>query len=99
MPHLRKYSLWWNRVAPDLREVVFCNGIRYGSTSEWEFAWQRCLNSNASTERDFLLDSLGCTREIPLLEKQWKLRNFRWYPSVTLIRSFHYITFEVASNN
>ncbi|KAG8235174.1 hypothetical protein J437_LFUL015480 [Ladona fulva] len=56
-------------IAPDLREVVYCNGIRYGSTSEWEFAWQRYLDSNVAKERDVLLDSLGCTREMPLLEK------------------------------
>ncbi|KAG8235179.1 hypothetical protein J437_LFUL015485 [Ladona fulva] len=73
----QRFALWMKahetntsyRISPDLRGIVYCNGIKYGSTSEWEFAWQRYLDSNVGTERDVILDSLGCTREVPLLQK------------------------------
>ncbi|XP_046404994.1 aminopeptidase N-like [Ischnura elegans] len=58
-----------SQIPADLQRVVYCTGIKYGSAREWDFAWQRYLSSGVGTQREVLLDSLGCTREMDLLKK------------------------------
>ncbi|XP_076247540.1 suppressor of ER stress-induced death isoform X2 [Calliopsis andreniformis] len=58
-----------NPISPNLKAVVYCTAIRVGGQSEWEFAWQRYLETNVGSEKDLLLHALGCTREIWLLNR------------------------------
>lgn len=53
----------------DLRSVVYCTAIRNGGEKEWNFLWKRYSKSNVGTERNMILSSLGCTREIWLLTR------------------------------
>lgn len=64
-----------NRVPLDLRSVVYCTAIRHGSDKEWQFLWERYTNSNVGTEKSLILSSLGCSREIWLLQRylDWTL--------------------------
>lgn len=59
----------------DFRSVVYCTAIRHGSDKEWRFLWERYTKSNVGTERSMILGSLGCTREIWLLQRylDWTL--------------------------
>lgn len=49
--------------------MVYCTAIRAGSQVEWEFAWQRYLNTNVGSEKDLLLQALGCSREVWILSR------------------------------
>lgn len=51
----------------DLRSVVYCSAIRVGNEKEWNFLWKRYTKSNVGTERNMILSSLACTREIWLI--------------------------------
>ncbi|XP_058444534.1 aminopeptidase N-like [Malaya genurostris] len=64
-----------NPVPLDLRSVVYCNAIRNGKETEWNFLWKRYLNSNVGSEKVMIIGSLACTREIWLVERflQWSL--------------------------
>lgn len=62
-----------NSVPLDLRSVVYCTAIRNGDETQWDFLWQRYLNSNVGTEKVLILGALACTREI------WILNNFLKY--------------------
>lgn len=53
----------------DDREVVLCTGIAEGTTEDWEFVWQKFLNETFKVEKNMLLSSLACTRDVNLLEK------------------------------
>lgn len=67
-----------NPVPLDLRSVVYCTAIKYGSDSEWQFLWQRYINSNVASEKQIILAALGCSREIWIL-----LRYLEWSFSET----------------
>lgn len=50
-------------IPPNERAVVYCTAIKYGTEDTWEFAWNRYLNADVSSEKELLLDSLSCSRE------------------------------------
>ncbi|XP_055525327.1 aminopeptidase N-like [Wyeomyia smithii] len=58
-----------NPVPLDLRSVVYCNAIRNGKETEWNFLWKRYLNSNVGSEKVMIIGSLSCTREVWLVER------------------------------
>lgn len=62
-------------VPVDLRAVVYCTAIRQGGDREWKFLWTRYSKSNVGSERSMILGSLGCSREIWLLQRylDWTL--------------------------
>lgn len=57
------------RISPNLKGVVYCTAIRMGGQIEWDFAWQRYRATNVGSEKDLLLQALGCTRETWLLNR------------------------------
>ncbi|XP_053945161.1 aminopeptidase N [Anastrepha ludens] len=50
-----------NPIPPNLRGIVYCVAIQYGSEYEWDFAFHRFRNTTVSTEEELLLNSLGCS--------------------------------------
>ena len=53
----------------DLKGTVYCNAVRQGGEEEWDFAWQRYLNSNVGSEKGSLLRAITCTKEPWLLNR------------------------------
>lgn len=49
-------------IPPNERAVVYCTAIKYGFDF-WDFAWNRYINANVSSEKELLLEALACTRE------------------------------------
>ncbi|XP_067616976.1 aminopeptidase N [Eurosta solidaginis] len=52
-----------NPIPPNLRSIVYCTAIQYGSEYEWDFAFERYRKSTVSTEKELLLSALGCSLE------------------------------------
>ncbi|XP_073818645.1 suppressor of ER stress-induced death [Musca autumnalis] len=52
-----------NPISADLRSIVYCTAIAFGTEGEWDFAFERFQKSSVSTEKEILLSSLGCSRE------------------------------------
>ncbi|XP_072939870.1 putative aminopeptidase-2 [Epargyreus clarus] len=48
-------------VNPNLRRHVFCEGLRHGGFEEWQFLYQRRMNSNNQADQVAMLRALGCT--------------------------------------
>uniref|UniRef100_A0A182VV47 Aminopeptidase n=1 Tax=Anopheles minimus TaxID=112268 RepID=A0A182VV47_9DIPT len=79
------FSRWMNESNPDvsnpvpidLRSVVYCNAIRQGNDTQWNFLWHRYLQSNVGAEKIMIIGSLACTRQLPLVERflQWSLNS------------------------
>uniref|UniRef100_A0A182K329 Aminopeptidase n=1 Tax=Anopheles christyi TaxID=43041 RepID=A0A182K329_9DIPT len=79
------FRRWMNESNPDvhnpipvnLRPVVYCNAIRMGNQTQWNFLWMRYLQSNVGAEKIMIIGSLACTREIVLVERflQWSLNS------------------------
>lgn len=58
-----------NPINPNLKELVYCTAIRVGDQTDWEFAWDRFINSNVGSEREIIMTALGCSRETWILTR------------------------------
>lgn len=58
-----------NSISPNLKSIVYCTALETGGEQMWNFAWQRFINANVGTERELLMQALGCTKEMWLLNK------------------------------
>ncbi|XP_022215617.2 aminopeptidase N [Drosophila obscura] len=56
-----------NPIGPNLRGVVYCSAIQYGTEYEWDFAFERYLKTSIPAEKELLLSALGCSKEPWLL--------------------------------
>lgn len=55
-------------VNANLRSVVYCYALRHSDNSEdWEFLWQKYLDTKLSTEENTIISALGCTKNTTLL--------------------------------
>ncbi|OQV25529.1 Aminopeptidase N [Hypsibius exemplaris] len=74
------YTRWManpeqNKISPNLKIIVYCNAIRYGSAEEWDFAWEQYKKTNTASEKRQFLTSLACSREPWILNRllEWSL--------------------------
>lgn len=56
-------------MSPDDREVALCTGIAEGTAEDWDHMWNKYLNESFKPEKNVLMKSLACTREMKLLER------------------------------
>ncbi|KAK7788600.1 hypothetical protein R5R35_008941 [Gryllus longicercus] len=81
-----KFRLWMsqdnrkitdNPISPNQKAVVYCTAIKYGGNDEWDFAWKKYLSANLGSEKETLLDALGCSSQPWLLNRylNWMLSN------------------------
>ncbi|XP_066252705.1 aminopeptidase Ey [Euwallacea similis] len=64
-----------NLINPDLRQTVYCTAIGDGGQEEWEFAWSRYVNTNVASDKEILLNSLACSKDIWILSRylEWSI--------------------------
>lgn len=58
-----------NPISPNLKSIVYCTALKVGGQDEWEFAWQRYINSNVGSEKEILLSAMGCSKETWILSR------------------------------
>ncbi|XP_067008196.2 aminopeptidase N [Anabrus simplex] len=57
-------------VAPDLKSVVYCYGLKNSEGSaSWDYLWESYKASNDAFEKTLLLSSLGCTNDQEILTR------------------------------
>jgi len=59
----------YSRISPNLKAIIYCTAISYGSEEEWDFAWKMYKMTTVASEKDLLLDALGCSRETWILAR------------------------------
>ncbi|XP_016914829.2 aminopeptidase N-like [Apis cerana] len=52
----------------DVKSFVYCEGIRNGSKENWYTVMDRWLNADLQIEQELLLQALGCTKKVNLIE-------------------------------
>ena len=57
------------RLSVNFASVIYCYGIKEGGLDEWNFAYEKLLNSNSGAERVSLMAALGCSRENWILHR------------------------------
>uniref|UniRef100_A0A1B0D793 Aminopeptidase n=1 Tax=Phlebotomus papatasi TaxID=29031 RepID=A0A1B0D793_PHLPP len=58
-----------NNIKPNLKSTVYCVALREGGVAEWKFAYKQYLETTSASEKEVLLNALGCTRDPSLLSK------------------------------
>ncbi|XP_032512667.2 membrane alanyl aminopeptidase-like [Danaus plexippus] len=56
---LKNNDTW---IQPSLRSVAYCTGLRYGNDEDYEFLWNRLVNTNVANEAWIIADVLGCSQ-------------------------------------
>ncbi|XP_053682785.1 aminopeptidase N-like [Sabethes cyaneus] len=58
-----------NKIPPNLKQVIYCTSLRDGGVPEWNFAYKRYLETDSASEKELILNALGCTVKPWLLSK------------------------------
>ena len=58
-----------SRLPPNLRRLVACTGIANGGEDEWEFGFEKYVNSSLANEKTDLLRAITCSQNINTLEE------------------------------
>jgi len=76
---LAQWKTWMQKEDPDavgqnpinvnMKKSVYCTAVANGGEEEWDFAWDRYQKSNVATEKSNMLSSMGCTKEVWLLNR------------------------------
>ncbi|XP_016983809.1 aminopeptidase N-like [Drosophila rhopaloa] len=78
VPRAQEYFRRWraeanpdenNPVPVNFRTTVYCSAIRYGTDEDWEFLWTRYKKSNVDSEKQTILTTLGCSKEVWILQR------------------------------
>uniref|UniRef100_A0A182NDS1 Aminopeptidase n=1 Tax=Anopheles dirus TaxID=7168 RepID=A0A182NDS1_9DIPT len=56
-------------VDPDLRESIYCNGLRSASSAVFDSIWQRMQESQDQAYRSELIRALGCVDDAQLIDR------------------------------
>lgn len=56
-------------MSPDLQSTILCTALRQGGAKEWHFVYERYVNQSTASEKEVLLNALGCTAKPWLLSK------------------------------
>lgn len=56
-------------IAPNVKSSVYCHAIAEGGPTEWAFGWNQFLKSKVASEKEKLLNGLGCSKEVAILTR------------------------------
>lgn len=59
----------FDRIHPNLRSTMYCNGIAAGGEKEWNFAWDMFRASTNAQESEKLRAALACAKQPWLLNR------------------------------
>lgn len=83
-----------NPINPNIKVLVYCTAIRVGDQTDWEFAWERFVNSNVGSEREIIMTALGCSRESWILTRylEWAITDGTGIRKQDAFRVFNAVT-------
>jgi len=56
-------------ISPDLKNVVYVGGVKYGGDTEWQFIWNRFLQTQTPSEKSKLLHALSASTDVLILNR------------------------------
>lgn len=57
------------RISPNIRDVVYAAGVKFGGQTEWRYCWETYRNTSIPSEREIMLKALGFTSDPWLLQR------------------------------
>jgi len=56
-------------INPDLKTVVYLGGVKYGGDNEWQFIWNRFIQTQTPSEKSKLLHALSASTDVLILNR------------------------------
>jgi len=56
-----------NRIPPDYAGVTYAVGIQQGGEEEWDYVWNKSMNTRVASEAEVMMNALAHTRHEWLL--------------------------------
>ncbi|RZF45235.1 hypothetical protein LSTR_LSTR010379 [Laodelphax striatellus] len=56
-------------IMADFKSKVYCTAIKHGGVKEWQFLWEKYLETNIASDRVVLLMALGCSKNSTILSR------------------------------
>lgn len=56
-------------IAPNIRDVVYAAGVKFGSQEEWNHCWDTYVKTHYPSEKRIMLQALGATTDPWLLQR------------------------------
>ncbi|XP_033306357.1 endoplasmic reticulum aminopeptidase 2-like isoform X2 [Bombus bifarius] len=63
------WMLKGKRIAPNIRDVVYVAGIKFGGEKEWNHCWKNYQETQVPSEKRIMLQALGATTDSWLLQR------------------------------
>ncbi|XP_006571773.2 endoplasmic reticulum aminopeptidase 1 isoform X1 [Apis mellifera] len=63
------WMLKGKRIAPNIRNVVYIAGIKFGGEKEWNHCWENYQETQVSSEKLIMLEALGASTDSWLLQR------------------------------
>ncbi|XP_070545823.1 glutamyl aminopeptidase-like [Ptychodera flava] len=70
------------QVSPNLKYVIYCNGVRYGGEEEFQFVWKKYQDETVASEKRKLMAAAACTSDAGRLK-----RLLEWSTDESKVRS------------
>ncbi|CAH1153367.1 unnamed protein product [Phaedon cochleariae] len=67
--HFQKWMVQNNTIDPNLKEIVYSAGIKYGGMNEWQYCWNYYKSTTSKSEKRILLKALGVASDPWLLQR------------------------------
>ncbi|KAJ6644039.1 Aminopeptidase N [Pseudolycoriella hygida] len=67
--HLRTFMASGNEFHPNIRRQIYCAALRSADSNEFNFVWNRMLESSSTSQRTELIQSLGCSTSRILINR------------------------------
>ncbi|XP_044005748.1 membrane alanyl aminopeptidase-like [Aphidius gifuensis] len=89
------FENWMNNkfINPDVKSFVYCVGIRHGNESDWENVFSRLNNTELHSEKELLINGLGCTKNETKINK---LLNYSIYAGYEIPKQYQINIFNAA---
>lgn len=74
----RLFQQWMSgqlQLPPDIRDIVYSTGIKYGGWTEWDYCWQRYKETSVPDERLNFLRALAASND-PWILQQYNPKQF-----------------------
>lgn len=56
-------------ISPNLRQMAYSAGVRFGDTEDWRFAWKQYTNSQVPSEKRLWMGSLADSKDSYVLQR------------------------------
>lgn len=57
------------RIVPNIRDVVYIAGVRFGGETEWNYCWETFRKTQVPSEKRLMLQALGASTDPWLLQR------------------------------